>query len=421
MTWVRLGLLLVASLLTAAAAVRPPRAHLATGRIAATAWPYFPGSIIPLRVSGFAPPYHAALFGPGRLFAGGIYQVDSVHSPTTALLIAGNATGLASTTLHIAPPPAADGPLAIVASYDDGIVFHDAQNYSVLGLLAMSGVPGAVAVDPSGTIAAPDTDGNSVTRAELTPWKVETIGGVPTGDDVGIEAGSGAIFVTNRESGGSGAVTRVDKSGKVTSTPTGSTAEGLAIDQRRGIVYVANTNDGTVAAVDTRTMRLLRRFSAVDRVFSLALSSDGSTLYAVSNQSAASFLGASGSVVAFSLRSRPRAIARSGPLNFPLGIALDEAARRAFVTDEGLGVVDVLDARTLQPKSPPLHTCTTPWKPALDLRTARLYIPCAGSDAVDVFDTKTLRRVRGAPFRTGGYPLSVALWHPSERRLPRKR
>lgn len=374
-----------------------------------------------MRVSGFAPPYRAALLGPGRLSPDGVYEVAGTQSPTTALLIAGNATGLAATRVRIAPPPLADRPLAIVASYDDGLVFHDARSYSVMGVLALGGAPAAVAVDSSGTLAAPDTDGTSVTRAVLTPWSVAAIGNVPTGDDVGIETASGAIFVTNREAGASGALTRVDKNGSVSRTLTGLTAEGLAIDQRRGIVYVANTNDGTIAAVDARTMRVLRRFPAVDRVFSLALAADGLTLYAVSNQSAGSFLGAAGSVVAFGLRSRPRAIARSGPLNFPLGIALDVPAQRLFVTEEGLAEVDVLDARTLRRKSEPLHTCATPWKPALDPQTARLYVPCAGSDAIDVFDLRTLRRIRGAPFRTGSYPLSIALWHPSERTLPRKR
>jgi hypothetical protein len=85
-----------------------------------------------------------------------------------------------------------------------------------------------------------------------------------------------------------------------------------------------------------------------------------------------------------------------------------------------LAEVDVLDARTLRRSHAPLHTCTTPWKPALDAQTQRLYIPCAGANAVDVFDTTTLRRIRGAPFRTGSYPLAVALWHPSERALRRK-
>jgi len=419
-TWARLAVLVAASLLLAGAAARPPRGHLATGRILVTGWPYFPGSVIPLRVSGFAPPYHAVLVGPGRL-SDATYEIGRVESATKALLITGNAAGLGTTTIRISPPPPVDRALAIVASYNDGLVFHDARNFSVLGLLAMSGAPGAVAADSSGTIAAPDTDGTSLTRASLAPWSVATIGGVLTGDDVGIYSARGAIFVTNREADGSGALTRVDRNGSVARIATGTTAEGLVIDQRRGIVYVANTNDGTIAAVDARSMHVLRRFRAVDRVFSLELSPDGSTLFAVSNQSTASFLGAEGSVVAFALRPSPRAVARSAPLNFPLGIALDAAAQRVFVTEEALAEVDVLDSRSLRRKRIPLHTCKTPWKPALDAQTHRLYVPCAGSDAIDVFDTATLRRVRGAPFRTGGYPLSLALWHPSERTLPRKR
>lgn len=420
MAWARLGLLVAASFVMAGAAARPPSARVATGRIAVTGWPYYPGSVIPLRVSGFAPPYHVSLLGPGRLASGEVYQTANADSPTTALLVVGNRIGLAATTLHIAPPPAADRAMAIVASYDDGLVFHDARTYKLLGLLAIGGAPAAVAVASSGTIAAPDTDGTSLTRISLAPWNVAGIAGVLTGDDVGIDEASGAIFVTNREADGSGALTRVGKDGSVARTVTGTTAEGLAIDQRRGIVYVANTNDGTVAAVDARTMRVLRRFHAVDRVFSLALDSDGSTLYAVSNQSAGSFLGAPGSVVAFAVRPRERIVARSVALNFPLGIALDAATHRIFVTEEGLAEVDVLDARTLRRERAPLHTCTTPWKPTLDVRTRRLYVPCAGANAVDVFDAKTLRRISRAPFRTGSYPLSVAVWHPSERTLPRK-
>jgi DNA-binding beta-propeller fold protein YncE len=405
----------------AGAAGRPPQGRVATGRIAATRWPYFPGSVIPLRISGFGAPYSAVVVGPGRLSADGVYEVDRVESPATTLLVAGNRSGLAAATIRLAPPPAADRTLAIVASYDDGVIFHDARNYSVLGLLGMNGAPAAIAVDSSGTIAAPDTDGSAVTRVSLSPWKVATIGGVSTGDDVAIEATTGAIFVTDRDVDGSGALTRVAADGSVIRVGTGSTAEGLAIDQRRALVYVANTNDGTVAVVDARSMRLVRRFHAVDRVFSLALTADGSTLYAVSNQSTGSFLGAPGSVVAFALGSPPRLIARSAPLNFPLGIALDAAARRVFVTEEGLGEVDVLDAQSLRRRRAPLRTCKTPWKPALDAQAQRLYIPCAGANAVDVFDSTTLRRIRGAPFRTGSYPLAVALWHPSERALRRKR
>ena len=298
-----------------------------------------------------------------------------------------------------------------VASYDDGIVFHDARDFSVLGVLATGGAPSDVTIDGTGRLVATDTQGSSVTVASLAPWSVSHVDGVPLGDEVAVDDATRAIFVTNRDLPGNGALTRIAAGGQTSHVVTGQTAEGLAIDSRRQIVYVANVNDGTVAAVDARSMRVIRRFHAVDRIFSLALSADGSRLYGISNQSAGSPFAAPGAAVAIDLtRAVPRVVARSGDLTFPLGAASDAATGTLFVTDESLDVVDVLDARTLRRKHPALPTCRTPWKPALDPAGRRLYVPCARGDAVDVFDTTTLRRVAGAPFPTGTYPLAVAVW-----------
>jgi DNA-binding beta-propeller fold protein YncE len=393
---------------------RSPGTHLASGKIAATSWPYLPGSSIPLKINGFAAPYHAALLGPGRLLPSGVYEIPQKTAGGTAFLIAGNRHGLAATHLQIAAPPAAERSLLLVASYEDGLVFHDAGSFSVLGILATGGAPSDAAVDVSGRIAATDTDGTQLTVATLSPWSVEHVDDVLVGDQLAIDPATQAIFVTNRDINGSGALTRVTRTGDVTRVLTGVTAEGLVIDARRHIVYVANTNDGTVAAVDARSMRVLRRFNAVARVFSLALSSDGATLYAISNQSAGSPFAAAGSAVAIDLRSpKPHVVARSPNLAFPLGAALDSASRTLFVTDEELSRIEVLDAVTLRRKRSSVRTCATPWKPTYDEVTGRLYVPCAGSDSIDVFDARTLRRVERAPFRTGGYPLSVAIWHPN--------
>jgi DNA-binding beta-propeller fold protein YncE len=221
--------------------------------------------------------------------------------------------------------------------------------------------------------------------------------------------------VTDRDVGGNGALTRIATDGSVARVVTGETAEGLAIDDRRNVVYVANTNDGTVAGVDATSMRVVQRFGAVDRVFSLALSPDGTRLYGISNQSMASPFAAAGSAIAIALGAKPHVIARSAALAFPLGAALDTATQTLYVTDEALGEVYVLDAQTLRAKRPPLRTCATPWKPAVDAPSRRLYIPCAGAGAIDAFDLRTLARVSGAPFHTGSYPLAIGIWHPSER------
>jgi DNA-binding beta-propeller fold protein YncE len=409
-----IALLIPAFLAFSGAIARAPRAQLAVGRIAVTAWPYFPGSVIPLRVYGFEPPYQAVLLGPGRLLSGGLYEAPAQVPASSALLVAGNGAGLATTKVRVGSPPPLDRSLLVVASYDDGLIFHDVANFSILGVLATGGVPSDAAVDASGRIAATDTEGTTLTVATLSPWSVTHFDGVVLGDEVAIDARTHAIFVTDRDANGSGALTRVNSDGSVARVATGVTAEGIAIDEQRQIVYVANANDGTVAVVSARSMRVLRRFYAVSRIFSLALSLDGTRLYGISNQSAGSPFEASGTAVAVALSgSTPRVIARSAALTFPLGVALDTATQTLFVTDEALGEVDVLDARTLRSKREPLHTCATPWKPSLDARGERLYIPCAGANAIDAFDARTLRRIPRAPFPTGSYPLAVGIWHPA--------
>ncbi|MFZ0364191.1 MAG: hypothetical protein WAL67_08290 [Candidatus Cybelea sp.] len=408
-----MALVLAALLVLNAAAPRATGQQRATGRIEVTDWPYFPGSTIPLRIDGFSPPYQTVLLGPGRIAPGGLYEVPANAGAGSALIVAGNEAGLAATTVRIARPPSTKEGLLVVASYDDGVIFHRARDFSVLGVLATGGTPGDVAVDPLGKVAVPDTEGSTLTLGTLAPWSVAHIDGVVLGDEVAIDRTTRAVFVTDRDVNGNGALTRIDVDRSVVRVTTGATAEGLAIDERRQLVYVANANDGTVAEIDARLMRVVRKFHAVSRVFSLELSSDGNVLYAISNESAGSLFGSPGSAVALALKTAtPRVIARSENLAFPIGVALDAATQTLFVTDESTDQVDVLDARTLRAKRLPLSTCSTPWKPAFDEASRRLYVPCAGANEIDAFDARTLHRVARAPFATGSYPLAVAVWHP---------
>ena len=410
----KLAVLVLASLMLAGAKPAKLQPHLAAAMFATARWPYLPGSILPLRIDGITVPYHIAVLGIGQLVQNAnAYSVPSTATGGSALLIAGNAHALGAKKLQIASAPRVDRPLLFVASYDDGLVVHDPSSFSVRGVLATGGVPSDVAVDRSGRVAATDTQGSELTLLSLAPWNVEKVGGVVAGDDVAFDPTTRAVFVTDRDYNGSGALTRVGPGGEVTRVVTGETAEGLAVDRRRGIVYVANANDGTIAFVDANTLRVLRRFPAVARVFSLALSPGGDRLYAISNQSADSPFAQPGTAIAISLSgAAPRVVARSADLAFPIGVALDARSDTLFVSDEERREIDVLDARTLRAKRAPLRTCAIPWKLTVDEPSERLYVPCAGDNEIDVFDTRTLRRVAHAPFATGGYPLAVAVWHP---------
>lgn len=381
-------------------------------RIVASSLPYLPGSAIPLQIEGSDAPFALHVLGQGTI-AGGTLHVAQPFAESTTVIAAANGT-LAMHRFTAAQPPDPRVPFLAVASYDSGIVIHDtAAPFTARSVLGIGGAPADVALDGNGRLAAGDTAGTALTLAALDPWHVASVADVPFTDEVAFDPASHALFATNRDVNGSGALTRVAQDGSVTRTILGLTSEGLALDARRERVYVANANDGTISIVDARTMKETRRFNAVARAFSLALSPDASRMYVVSNQSVSSPFAAAGGVVAIDLtKTHPRVIAHSSRLAFPIGVALDAAHRRLFVTDEHDDTIDVLNAVTLRPAHAPLHTCRTPWKPTLDAQSGRLYVPCAQADAVDVFDAQSLRRVPGAPFATGGYPLAVAVWHP---------
>jgi DNA-binding beta-propeller fold protein YncE len=388
----RLALILL--ILALAAVPRAIPVHLAAGAIAGGSLPYLPGSILPDTVYGFTAPYRNIVSGPG---AG------------ESTVIAAGPHGLSARTFTVAPTPDPAQPFVAVASYDDGVILHDAQApFRARAALGIDGAPGDVAIDPAGRLASAATNGTTAAIATLDPWAVHLYQDVPFCDELAFDSRTGALFITNRDVGGAGALTRITSDGSVSRRVLGLTAEGLAIDAARGRVYVANVNDGTVSVVDADSMVELHRFHVVDRVFSLALSRNGSRLYAVSNQSLQSPFGAAGSVVAVDVADG-RVVARSARLAFPIGIAADPEHNRLYVTDEDTNAVDVLDARTLRSVHAPLRTCDTPWKPTLD--RGLLWIPCTRSDQIDVIDTATLRRITGAPFTTGGYPLAVAIWH----------
>lgn len=318
---------------------------------------------------------------------------------------------MAEHTIAFAPPPDPTHDFLAVASYDDGIIIHDLRApYAMKAALGIGGAPSDLAIDPRGEIAAGATDDTTATVAQLRPWNAVSYANVPFTDELAFDETTGALFLTNRGTSGPGAITRIATDGTMANRTLGLTSEGLAIDAARRRVYVANVNDGTVSIVDADSLAELKRFKAVDRVFSLALSSDGSRLYAVSNQSVTSPFAKAGSVVAIDVAgAQPHVVARSAALVFPIGVALDANRGRLFVTDEHDDEVYVLDARTLAPQQAPLRTCRTPWKPTLD--GDQLYVPCARANQIDVFNAQTLRREPAAPFATGGYPLAVAVWH----------
>ena len=366
--------------------------------------PLIAGSRLQLETTGAPQQLSYTVLGAGTV-EGDTYEAPLVDAPAFATVIAAGQGALAAQRFALVPPPQSSRPLIAVASYDDGIVLHDPQTFAILGTFALGGPPGDVTFSSDGTLYAPDTDGETLTEIARHPWTTHRISGVLTGNEVAVDARGGAIFVSDRDVNGLGALTRVAGT-QTQRVITGETAEGLAIDAKRALVYTGNVNDASIAVVDAGTMRIVRKLRSAPRTFGIALDTNASRLYVVANISPDMRIG-SGYVAAIDLRApQGKIVARSAGLPFPVGIAADGA--RLFVTDESSSEVYVLNARTLKADHAGMPTCKTPWRPRI--AHGRLYVPCTGSNQVDVIDLKTLRRVRGAPFKTGGYPLSVAVW-----------
>jgi YVTN family beta-propeller protein len=387
-----------------------PHRHAHTSgsfQIDVPAGPFISGSRIAVGAVGVSGPVAFSVLGPGRI-DDDQFVAPPVSKPQTVTLIASAHGAVAMKNVRIVPAPAANTPLLAVATYHDGIALHDPHTFKLIGYATIGGAPGDVAFTRDGGIVAPNTDSDALAVVERAPWSLRIVRGVLLGNEVAVNGLTDDVFVSDRDAGGFGALTKISPGGAVVRVKTGVTAEGLAVDQRTGTVYVGNVNDNSVAVVDARTMQVVRRIASVERTFGIALNASRQRLYVVSNTSP-SMPSRGGYVAEIALNGRPPGIVRrSARMTFPIGVAFEQGANRLFVTDEAANAVYVLNATTLRAIGAPLRTCDTPWRPRI--ASGRLFVPCANADKVDVFDLRTLRRVRGAPFRTGGFPLSVALW-----------
>ena len=386
-----------------------PAPHSSNGRgtfaFDMDAGPFIGGTTIPIKTSGVSGTPIFSVLGPGTIEQSS-FTIPATRAPSSATLIGATLGAVALQELHFVPPPEPHAHLIAVASYYSGIVLHSARDFHIVGIVPIDGAAGDVASAPNGELYVPATDSNTLFDLARAPWQIRRLNGVMLGNEAVVDSNDGAIFVSNRDVGGKGALTRV-RGANVDRVITGATAEGLALDAAGHTIYVGNVNDGTVAQIDTRTLRIARRLPAVPRVFGMALDLPAHRLFVVSNQNAG--MAGGGYVAAINLAS-PSApiVARSAKFPFPLGIAFDRRRNVVFVTDEDEAQVYVLDARTLRARHAPLHACAVPWRPHLDAATRRLFVPCARANRIAVFDADRMRAIAGSPFATGRYPLSVA-------------
>ncbi|HZV80039.1 MAG TPA: SMP-30/gluconolactonase/LRE family protein [Candidatus Binatus sp.] len=384
----------------------------------------FAGSSIALqaRLVGGDPstPVQWTVVGPGSVSAAGVYSAPA-HAGGSAIVVA-HADGVsAAARVRISSPPG-DVALLLIACYEGNGI--DVRQLTTLARAGIVGAPqdaSGMAVDEGRRIAFVAAS-ERVMFVDLRTMAVHL--SVPQRNSrfSGAVELAGAYFAASDNNAGKGAagifVFRVGADGApqlVATVTAGDTPEGMVATSDGRTFYVTNVNSNEVIrySFDGRgNARETGHVATGNRPYGIALDESRNLLFVTDNDTPT----VSGE------RSRPglemfqlpqlrrigSSISTGSKEALPIGVAVDEAAGRVFVTDEGDSNVVVFEVPSLR-RIATLPTGKWPWTPYLDPHAARLYVPSAHDDAVDVFDTRTLQQVR-PPLQTCAYPTNLVTY-----------
>ena len=385
----------------------------------------FAGGSVQLRArlvgvdAAHAPPLNWSVVGPGNISSDGVYTAGS-KSGESALVVA--RAGGVSQAIEVAVRPApGDVPMLLVACYEGDMVdVHSLPGLARSGALLAPPRASGIAVDPVRRVALVAADG-AVMAVNLDTMATARSSQVRGARFSGVAELAGGYFAATDNNASKGApgvfFFRVSELGVPVlsgSVAAGETPEGIAAEPGGRTFYVTNVNSNELLrfSFDGRgTARQTGRAATGTRPYGIALDPAHHLLFVTDNDTP--FLSgkhSSPGLETFALPSLRRVgkPLRTGSKDaLPIGVAVDPAAARLFVTNEG-------DADVVAYSLPSLHrlaalpTGRFPWTPRVDSSAARLYVPSADDDRVDVFDTRTLRSVV-PPIATCSYPTNLVV------------
>jgi sugar lactone lactonase YvrE len=360
-----------------------------------------------------------SIVGPGSIGADGSFQAPSA-GPRTIEIVATSGGRAASASVTVTAPPPLTASLAVVSCYDDGEVdVRDASGFSSFGTASAGDRSAGVAVDAARHLAL------VASGARLESLDLSTGAFIDSAEvagarfsEVALLGGGFAAATDNDASAGSPGIRFFRVAAGSAPRPMGSaiagdTPEGIAVTRDGRTLYVSNVNSNSVMrfAFDGRgDARQSGAAATGHRPFGIALDEAHHLLFVADNDTP-TISGASSrpGLEVFSLPAMRR-IARitTGSADaLPLGVVVDAAANRAFVTNEGDGTVvaySIVPLREVARAS----AGRTPWMPAIDLTRRRLYVPSALGDSFSVFDERSLKPLAQG-VSTCGYPTSIAI------------
>ncbi|MCC7498071.1 MAG: hypothetical protein IT160_10875 [Bryobacterales bacterium] len=185
------------------------------------------------------------------------------HAYAGSLSVAATASGR-----HIA---------ALCLTRDNAIAVVDLDSHEILGKVDTGMVPFAVALNAKGTVAwVSDWGGRRPKPGEAA-------------DPTGLDPDSDRVLVDARGIASSGTVTRIDMESKkaVQTIDVGLHPTALLLDEKRSLLYVANSNSDSVSIIDTNNGRVVKTSILTTKLpegfgispTALAASPDGDTVY----------------------------------------------------------------------------------------------------------------------------------------------
>jgi len=371
------------------------------------------GDAAPARISW-------SVVGPGSIDASGLYR--SATAPANADVVADAGHGVTdAVSVRTVPPPPIDQSHLLVSCYEDGTVnVYDTRDQALAGAFSVGAHAAGIVMDARAprAVFAGDEQVFAVDLHSMRWQSSAPIGGIRLSevaplaygyfaatDNLGVPATAGVRIFRINSLGVPIAVSKVG---------AGDTPEGIAAtgDGRTFFVTAINSNAVMRFAIDRSGIaRRTGQATTANRPFGVAVD-EAHDLLVVPDNDTPTLNGARANpgVERFRLSTLQRLgqIIHTGSTTaLPLGVAIDPAASRLFVTDEGLADVAVFSLPALE-RVATLRTGLTPWLPHVDRQAHRLYVPAARADAVSVYDTRSLRVIGQIP-QTCAYPTSVTV------------
>ena len=361
------------------------------------------------------------VFGAGAIDDDGLFRAPATPGGSSSIVATiGLLAGGARVAIAAPPPPAAVH--AIVACYGDGALDVRATGAEPSFGQLRTGTAAAdvaVASTTASAIVAVDDRLVSIDLATMTPHLSPPVRGARF-SEIGLLGGGAYAVATdaNADETGPGIDVYRLQQGEapsiVSRTQAGETPEGIAVADDGVTFFVSSVNGNAVRRFVLDSSGIARKTGSVrtgTRPFGVALDSRRRLLFVADNDTPT--LSGSASrpgLEVFALPSlrrvgAPRATGSANAL--PLGVAVDAAAGRLFVTNEGDDDVAVYALPSLR-REATLSVGRTPWLPSVDVRHHVLYVPDARDDAFDVFDTRTLAHT-AARVPTCSYPVAVGV------------